>query len=177
MTGHRLGKCIVLCLLPWSCLSFAWSDAAGPGTATLGAGHVRKGLPRDAANGTEVQSNISGTEMSDRAPSCACVGCLGPSERAQGCAAEAAGASLVGHRGSPRACVGATRICVVATAASVIWERCVASEAVRRHGEETCELMFSFESEVLLRVNIHAIMMDLLSAGHGCTEHIPSPRG
>ncbi|XP_071279276.1 sushi domain-containing protein 3-like [Agelaius tricolor] len=59
MTGQRLGKCIVLCLLPWSCLSFAWSDAAGPGTASLGAGHVRKGLPRDAANGTDAQSNIS----------------------------------------------------------------------------------------------------------------------
>ncbi|XP_058661920.1 uncharacterized protein LOC132073473 [Ammospiza nelsoni] len=59
MTGHGLGKCIVLCLLPWSCLSFAWSDAAGPGTASLGAGHVRKGLPRAAANETEAQSNIS----------------------------------------------------------------------------------------------------------------------
>ncbi|CAN8211338.1 unnamed protein product, partial [Coccothraustes coccothraustes] len=59
MTGQRLGKCIVLCLLPWSCLSFAWSDAAGPGTPSLGAGHVSKGLPRDAANGTDVQSNIS----------------------------------------------------------------------------------------------------------------------
>ncbi|XP_074395648.1 uncharacterized protein LOC141728831 isoform X2 [Zonotrichia albicollis] len=59
MTGQRLGKCIVLCLLPWSCLSFAWSDAAGPGTASLGAGHVRMGLPRAAANGTEAQSNIS----------------------------------------------------------------------------------------------------------------------
>uniref|UniRef100_A0A8C0UAY4 Sushi domain-containing protein n=1 Tax=Cyanistes caeruleus TaxID=156563 RepID=A0A8C0UAY4_CYACU len=59
MTGQKLGKCIVLCLLPWSCLSFAWSDAAGPGAASLGAGHVRKGLPRDAANGTDVQSNMS----------------------------------------------------------------------------------------------------------------------
>ncbi|XP_063252296.1 uncharacterized protein LOC134550016 isoform X2 [Prinia subflava] len=59
MTGQRFGKCIVLCLLPWSCLSFAWSDAAGPGTASLGAGHVRKGLPRDAANGTDEQSNMS----------------------------------------------------------------------------------------------------------------------
>lgn len=162
MTGHRLGKCIVLCLLPWSCLSFAWSDAAGPGTASLGAGHVRKGLPRDAANGTDVQSNISGTEMSDGAPACACAGCLAPRSghtgkgRAQGEAGEAGGASLVGHSGSPRARVGATRLCVVATAASVIWERCVASEAVRRHGKETCELMFSFESEVLLHVNTHA---------------------
>ncbi|XP_048158421.1 sushi domain-containing protein 3-like isoform X1 [Corvus hawaiiensis] len=59
MTGQRFGKCIILCLLPWSCLSFAWSDAAGPGTASLGAGHIRKGLPRDVANGTDVHSNIS----------------------------------------------------------------------------------------------------------------------
>ncbi|XP_062347389.1 sushi domain-containing protein 3-like [Cinclus cinclus] len=59
MAGQRFGKRIVLCLLPWSCLSFAWSDAAGPGTASLGAGHVRKGLPRDGANGTDVQSNVS----------------------------------------------------------------------------------------------------------------------
>lgn len=65
MKGQRFGKCIVLCLLPWNCLSFAWSDAGGPGTTSLGAGHVRKGLPRDAANGTDVQSNISGTEVSD----------------------------------------------------------------------------------------------------------------
>ncbi|KAJ7422791.1 sushi domain-containing protein 3-like [Pitangus sulphuratus] len=59
MAGQRFEKCIALCLLPWSCLSFAWSDAAGPGTASAGAGHVRKGLPRDAANGTDVHSNIS----------------------------------------------------------------------------------------------------------------------
>ncbi|XP_040451976.1 sushi domain-containing protein 3-like isoform X1 [Falco naumanni] len=59
MTGQRFGKCIALCLLPWSCLSFAWSDAAGPWTASPGAGHVRKGLPRDVANGTYVHSNIS----------------------------------------------------------------------------------------------------------------------
>ncbi|XP_072779397.1 uncharacterized protein [Taeniopygia guttata] len=59
MTGKRFRKCIFLCLLPWSCLSFAWSDADGPGAASPGAGHVRKGLPRDAANGTDVQSNIS----------------------------------------------------------------------------------------------------------------------
>ncbi|XP_075013716.1 uncharacterized protein LOC142085527 [Calonectris borealis] len=59
MTGQRFGKCIALCLLPWSCLSFAWSDAAGPGTASPGAGHVRKGLPRDVANGTYVHNNIS----------------------------------------------------------------------------------------------------------------------
>ncbi|XP_059672673.1 uncharacterized protein LOC132316908 [Gavia stellata] len=59
MTGQRFGKCFTLCLLPWSCLSFAWSDAAGPGTASPGAGHVRKGLPRDVVNGTYVHSNIS----------------------------------------------------------------------------------------------------------------------
>ncbi|XP_074954366.1 uncharacterized protein LOC142059253 [Phalacrocorax aristotelis] len=59
MTGQRFGKCIAFCLLRWSCLSFAWSDAAGPGTASPGAGHVRRGLPRDVANGTYVHSNIS----------------------------------------------------------------------------------------------------------------------
>ncbi|XP_074914195.1 uncharacterized protein LOC142045008 [Buteo buteo] len=59
MTGQKFGKCIALCLLPWSCLSFAWSDAAGAGTASPGAGHVRKGLPGDIANGTNVRSNIS----------------------------------------------------------------------------------------------------------------------
>lgn len=68
MKGQRFGKCIVLCLLPWSCLSFAWSYAAGPGTASLAAGHVKKGLPSDAANGTDVQSNFSGTEMSHLPP-------------------------------------------------------------------------------------------------------------
>ncbi|KAM6417538.1 uncharacterized protein J5M81_004940 [Pluvialis apricaria] len=59
MTGQRFGKRMALCLLPWSCLSFAWSDAAGPGTALPGAGHVRKGLPRDVDNGTYTHSNIS----------------------------------------------------------------------------------------------------------------------
>ncbi|XP_054023920.1 sushi domain-containing protein 3-like isoform X1 [Dryobates pubescens] len=59
MTGQRLGKCIALCLLPWSCLSFACSEAAGPQTALLGAGHSRKRLPRDAANGTYMHSNSS----------------------------------------------------------------------------------------------------------------------
>ncbi|KAM6092365.1 sushi domain-containing protein 3-like [Theristicus caerulescens] len=59
MTGQRLGKCIAFCLLPWSCLSFSWSDAAGPGTISPGAGHIRKGLPRDVANRTYVHSNIS----------------------------------------------------------------------------------------------------------------------
>ncbi|XP_074681509.1 uncharacterized protein LOC141923776 [Strix aluco] len=60
MMGQRFGKCIALCLLPWSCLSFAWSDdAAGPGTASPGSGHIRKGLARDIANGTYMHSNIS----------------------------------------------------------------------------------------------------------------------
>ncbi|XP_064010916.1 uncharacterized protein LOC135181612 [Pogoniulus pusillus] len=59
MTGQGLGKCIALCLLPWSCLSFAWSDSAGPKTALLRAGHARKQLPRDAANGTYMHSNTS----------------------------------------------------------------------------------------------------------------------
>ncbi|CAM9989474.1 unnamed protein product [Bubo scandiacus] len=59
MTGQRFGKCIALCLLPWSYLSFAWSDAAGPGTASPGSGHIRKGLARDIANGTYMHSNIS----------------------------------------------------------------------------------------------------------------------
>ncbi|XP_064900754.1 sushi domain-containing protein 3-like [Columba livia] len=59
MMGQRFRKCITLCLLPWSCLSFAWSGAAGTGTISPGAGHVRKGLPKDAANGTYVHSNIS----------------------------------------------------------------------------------------------------------------------
>ncbi|XP_074428767.1 uncharacterized protein LOC141737719 [Larus michahellis] len=59
MTGHRFGKWVALCLLPWSCLSFARSDAAGPGTSSPGAGHVRKGLPIDTANGTYAHSNIS----------------------------------------------------------------------------------------------------------------------
>ncbi|XP_071406025.1 sushi domain-containing protein 3-like [Pithys albifrons albifrons] len=59
MMGQRFRKSIALCLLPWSCLSFAWSDAAGSSTASPGAGHIRKGLPRDVANGTDVHSNIS----------------------------------------------------------------------------------------------------------------------
>lgn len=78
MTGQKFRKCIALCLLPWSCLSFAWSDAAGPGTASPGAGHVRKGLPGDIANGTDVRSNISGTRASDRPPLLPLQGCSGP---------------------------------------------------------------------------------------------------
>lgn len=77
MTGQRFGKCIALCLLPWSCLSFAWSDAAGSRTTSPGAGHVRKGLPRDVANGTYVHSNISGTSASNRLPF-PLRGCSGP---------------------------------------------------------------------------------------------------
>lgn len=61
MTGQRFGKCIAFCLLPWSCLSVAWSSAAGPRTALPSAGPVLKGLPRDSDNGTYVHSNISGT--------------------------------------------------------------------------------------------------------------------
>lgn len=68
---------MALCLLPWSCLSFAWSDAAGPGTALPGAGHVRKGLPRDVDNGTDMHSNISGMGASDRPP-LPLQGCSGP---------------------------------------------------------------------------------------------------
>ncbi|XP_075284875.1 uncharacterized protein LOC142362223 [Opisthocomus hoazin] len=60
MTGQRLRECIALCLLPWSCLSFTWSDGAGPRTVSPRAGHVREALPRDViANGTYVHSNIS----------------------------------------------------------------------------------------------------------------------
>uniref|UniRef100_A0A8C3BAU8 Sushi domain-containing protein n=1 Tax=Cairina moschata TaxID=8855 RepID=A0A8C3BAU8_CAIMO len=59
MTGQRFGKCIAFCLLPWSCLSVAWSSAAGPRTALPSAGPVLKGLPRDSDNGTYVHSNIS----------------------------------------------------------------------------------------------------------------------
>ncbi|XP_065596957.1 sushi domain-containing protein 3-like [Cyrtonyx montezumae] len=59
MTGQRLGKCIILCLLPWSCLSVAWSSAAGPTTALPATGHIGKRLPRDFANGTYEHSNIS----------------------------------------------------------------------------------------------------------------------
>ncbi|XP_069713468.1 uncharacterized protein [Phaenicophaeus curvirostris] len=59
MMGHRFGNCITLCLLPWSCLSFACSDVAGPGTTSPGAEYVRKGLSRDVANRTYVHSSIS----------------------------------------------------------------------------------------------------------------------
>lgn len=54
---------------------------------------------------------------------------------------------------------------VVATAASVIWERCVAPEAVGRHREETRQLMFSFESKKSpsTLTSMH-MMMDQLSA-------------
>lgn len=64
MTGQRLGKCITLCLLPWSCLSVARSSAAGPMTALQATGQIRRRLPRDFANGTYEQSNISGTQVS-----------------------------------------------------------------------------------------------------------------
>ncbi|XP_053912911.1 uncharacterized protein LOC128850997 [Cuculus canorus] len=59
MMEQRFGNCITLCLLPWSCLSFAWSDVAGPGTTWPGAEHVRKWLSRDIVNGTYVHSNTS----------------------------------------------------------------------------------------------------------------------
>ncbi|XP_072214963.1 uncharacterized protein [Excalfactoria chinensis] len=59
MTGQRLGKCITLCLLPWSCLSVARSSAAGPMTALPATGQIWKRLPRDFANGTYERSNIS----------------------------------------------------------------------------------------------------------------------
>lgn len=54
---------------------------------------------------------------------------------------------------------------MVARAASVIWERCVTSEAVRRHREETQQLTFSFESKVLLRVNIYAFELSAQGMG------------
>ncbi|XP_061871828.1 uncharacterized protein LOC133628050 [Colius striatus] len=63
MRGQRFGKCITLCLLPWCCLSFALSDAASPGTASPGVGHVRKRLPRDNDNGTYMHSNTSASCM------------------------------------------------------------------------------------------------------------------
>ncbi|XP_072722771.1 uncharacterized protein [Ciconia boyciana] len=59
MTGQRFGKCVALCLLPWSCLSFAWSGAAGPRTALPRAGDIRKGVSREVTNGTYMPSNIS----------------------------------------------------------------------------------------------------------------------
>ncbi|XP_030301648.1 sushi domain-containing protein 3-like [Calypte anna] len=59
MKGQRFGKCTTLCLLLWGCLSFPWSDAVGSGTASPRVGHVKKGLPRDIANGTDPHSNIS----------------------------------------------------------------------------------------------------------------------
>lgn len=95
MTGQRFGKCIALCLLPWSCLSFAWSDAAGPETASPEAGHVSKGLPRDIANGTYVHSNISGTRGSNCRP-LPLWGCSGP--RRAGAQGEGRGEVLVTAR-------------------------------------------------------------------------------
>ncbi|XP_068787290.1 uncharacterized protein [Struthio camelus] len=59
MTGRRFGKCIALCLLPWSCLSVAWSHAAGPASAPPGARRLGKGPLGDLANGTYGHSNIS----------------------------------------------------------------------------------------------------------------------
>ncbi|XP_064366843.1 uncharacterized protein LOC135328204 [Dromaius novaehollandiae] len=60
MTGRRFGKCtIALCLLPWSCLSIAHSNAAGPATTSPAAGRLWKGPLGDAANGTSRHSNVS----------------------------------------------------------------------------------------------------------------------
>ncbi|XP_062432850.1 uncharacterized protein LOC134140828 [Rhea pennata] len=60
MTGRgRLGKCVALCLLPWSCLSVAGGGAAGPALASPGAGRPGKGPLADVANGTSGRSNVS----------------------------------------------------------------------------------------------------------------------
>ncbi|CAM4468894.1 uncharacterized protein LOC125630034 [Caretta caretta] len=59
MKGQRSGKCLALCMLAWSCLHFAWSDAISSGATFTGAGSIGRGFPSDVTNRTDVRSNLS----------------------------------------------------------------------------------------------------------------------
>ncbi|XP_074807050.1 sushi domain-containing protein 3-like [Natator depressus] len=59
MKGQRSGKCLALCMLAWSCLHFAWSDAISSGATFTGAGSIGRGFPSDVTNRTAVCGNLS----------------------------------------------------------------------------------------------------------------------
>lgn len=61
MKGQKSGKCMTLCVLAWSSLQFALSDAIGSMAAFTGAGTIMRGFPRDFNNKTNMHSNVSGT--------------------------------------------------------------------------------------------------------------------
>ncbi|KYO17515.1 hypothetical protein Y1Q_0020115 [Alligator mississippiensis] len=59
MKGQKSGKCMTLCVLAWSSLQFALSDAIGSMAAFTGAGTIMRGFPRDFNNKTNMHSNVS----------------------------------------------------------------------------------------------------------------------
>lgn len=84
---------------------------------------------------------------------------------------------LVGVEARTGACIGAAGLCVVliAAAASVTWERCVASEAKSLGTGRKDSLSLRVKPSP---VNLYAYHNGPAPCqGYGCTEHVPVTKG